>query len=93
MITDALLSLAAAVCDALLVTILGLVPDFAVPAWVDQSSGVLAWLGAAGAGMTNWVPVNFALSGVAVAVGFKIAGFLVRFVRWVASILTGGGGA
>jgi hypothetical protein len=92
-ITDALLSLAAAVCDALLATILGLVPDFAVPEWVNESSGVLAWVGAAGAGMTNWLPINFALGGVAVAIGFKVTGFAVRFVRWVASILTGGGGA
>lgn len=93
MITDALFAVVDAFVAALLNVFNSILPSPAPPSWLGNVGDVMHTLFAGASSMGAWLPVRFGLTVVTTVLTVKIAGFMIRVVRIVASFATLGGGA
>lgn len=76
----------------LLELIIGLLPSFTVPTWLDVS-GPLGTIFGYASGLGAWVPMQLAFTVLSGVLGLWAVAYSIKFVRMVASFFSGGGGS
>lgn len=73
--------------------VLGLFPTRNPPQWTESLASSLQTVWDAGAGLGAWIPWGNVAAVVQAVIACMITGLLIRLVRIVLSLFTGGGGS